>query len=278
MKHDLYTDVEESVRESLFGFRRDRKVRGLRVDDHVWQYVSYGAGDRTILFLHGMGGAYDIWWQQLEAFADRFRVVSVTYPDVATLAGLRRGVLAILDAERVDRFGVVGTSLGGYFTQYLVDHDADRIDHAVLANTFPPNDVIAAENARTAAIAPYLPERLVMGVFRKRVAEGAVPAAGDSSLVRAYLYEQSYGLMSKAQFMARYQCVIEQFDPVELSMPVLIIESDNDPLVSRGLREKLRRTYPNAETHTFHKTGHFTYLNEPVAYTRVLAEFLERQD
>ncbi|NOY57102.1 MAG: alpha/beta hydrolase [Actinobacteria bacterium] len=278
MKQDLYAHVEEGVRESLSGFRRDRKVRGLRVDDHVWHYVSFGAGDQTILFLHGMGGAYDIWWQQLEAFADRFRVVSVTYPDVATLAGLRRGLLAILDAEGIDRFGVVGTSLGGYLAQYLVAHDADRIDRAVFANTFPPNDIIAAENVWTAAIASYLPERLVMGVFRKRVASGAVPAAGGSPLVRAYLYEQSRGLMSKAQFQARYRCVIDRFEPVEPPMPVLIIESDNDPLISRELREMLRRTYPKAETHTFHKTGHFTYLNEPVAYTRVLAEFLERQD
>ncbi|NIA24910.1 MAG: alpha/beta fold hydrolase [Gammaproteobacteria bacterium] len=278
MKQDLYAYVEEDVRESLFGFRRDRKVRRLRIDDHVWQYVSFGAGDQTILFLHGMGGAYDIWWQQLEAFAGRFHVVSVTYPDVATLAGLRRGLLAILDAERIDRFSVVGTSLGGYLAQYLVAHDADRIDRAVFANTFPPNDIISAENARTAAVSAYLPERLVMGVFRKRVASGAVPAAGGSPLVRAYLYEQSRGVMSKAQFLTRYQCVIDRFDPVEPPMPVLIIESDNDPLVSRELREMLRRTYPNAETYTFHKTGHFTYLNEPVAYTRVLAEFLERHD
>ena len=276
VKRDLYEGVEDSVRDSLAEFRGDRRLRGLRIDDQMWRYVSFGNGDRTVLFLHGMGGAYDIWWQQLEAVADQFRVVSVTYPAVASLAGLRRGVLAVLDAEGIDRVLVVGSSLGGYLAQYLVAHDGNRIDKAVFANTFPPNDLIATENARVAGVVPYVPEWLVMWAFRRNIMSGVVPAAGDSPIVRAFLLEQSYGLMSKAQFIARYRCVVDSFEPAVPSMPVLIIESDNDPLVSRELREMLRRTYPNAEVHTFHKTGHFTYLNEPLAYTRVLAEFFAR--
>jgi pimeloyl-ACP methyl ester carboxylesterase len=241
----------------------------------MWRYVSFGSGDEVLVFLHGMGGAYDIWWQQLEVLADRFRVVSFTYPAVPTLAGLRRGIMAILDAEEVGRFSAIGSSLGGYLAQYLVTTDGGRIDRAVFGNTFPPNDLIEARNGGTAAIGRLFPERVVMYGFRRNLATSVVPSAGGSPLVRAYLFEQSYGQMSKAQFLARYRCVIDPFDPAEPSMPHLIIESDNDPLVPRELREMLRRTYPSAEVHTFHHTGHFTYLNAPHDYTGVLARFLE---
>jgi len=269
----LYADVPEYG--SLARFRAERKLRGLRVDDDVWWYVSFGSGERTLVFLHGMAGAYDIWWQQLESFADRFRVVSFTYPATPTLAGLRRGIMAVLDAEEVGRFSVVGSSLGGYLAQYMVSADDGRIDRAVFGNTFPPNDLIEARNGRTAAIGRLLPERVVMYGFRRNVVTSVIPASGGSALLRAYLFEQSYGQMSKAQFLARYRCVVDPFDPRELSIPHLIIESDNDPLVSRDLREMLRRTYPNATAHTFHDAGHFTYLNEPGPYTDVLRSFLE---
>ncbi len=269
----LYADVPEY--RSLARFREEQKLRGLRVDDYVWRYVSFGSGDRTLVFLHGMAGAYDIWWQQLEAFADGFRVVSFTYPAVQTLAGLRRGIMAVLDAEEVGRFSVIGSSLGGYLAQYLVATDDGRIDRAVFGNTFPPNDLIEAQNGRTAAVGGLLPERIVMYGFRRSVTTSVIPAAGGSGLLRAYLLEQSSGQMSKAQFLARYRCVIDPFQAVDPPMPHLIIESDNDPLVSRELREMLRRTYPDAAVHTFHHTGHFTYLNAPGQYTDVLREFLE---
>lgn len=258
---------------SLAEFRTEHRLRGLRVGE-VWPYLSFGTGERAVVFLHGMAGAYDIWWQQLEALSDVFRVVSFTYPAVPDLAGLRRGIMAILDAENIDRFTVVGSSLGGYLAQYLVATDGGRIDRAVFGNTFPPNELLRAENGRRAALGRLLPEAVVMAAFRRNVAREIVPAAGGSPLVRAYLFEQSRE-MSKAQFLARYRCVIDPFEPVEPAIPHLIIESDNDPLISRELRERLRRAYPRAAVHTFHNTGHFTYLNEPDAYTGVLAEFLE---
>jgi maspardin len=271
----LYADVPDDVRGSLARFRQERKLRRLRVDELVWSYVSFGFGERAVVFLHGMAGAYDIWWQQLEALADRYRVLSLTYPPVPTLSGLRRGVLAVVDAEGIDRFSTVGSSLGGYLAQYLVAHDTGRIDRAVFGNTFPPNDMILRENARTAAIGRMAPERLVMHGFRRSVDANVVPAAGGSPLVRAFMYEQSHGMMSKAQFLARYRCVVDRFEPTRPTVPVLIIESDNDPLVNGALRGMLRQTYPSARVHTFHRTGHFTYLNEPGDYTRVLAGFLD---
>ncbi len=269
-----YANVSSETRDSLARFRSRRKVRKLRVDGRIWPYVSYGSGEGALLFLHGMAGSYDIWWQQLESFSSDYRVVSVTYPAVANLSGLRRGIIAILDAEGIDRVSVVGSSLGGYLTQYLVGTDGARIDKAVFGNTFPPNDILEAANEKTAAVGRVMPEWVVMVGFRRNIAQVVVPASGDSPLVRAYLTEQSHGHMSKAQFLARYECVIDGFEAPRPSMPHLIIESDNDPLVSRELRDMLRRTYPGAAVHTFHNTGHFTYLNDPTSYTRVLSEFL----
>jgi maspardin len=93
------------------------------------------------------------------------------------------------------------------------------------------------------------------------------------------MLEQSYGMMTKAQFVSRFNCVIDSFTPADIKsfgIPVLIIEADNDPLVEKPLREMLKKTYPGATVKTLHAVGHFPYLNEPDRYNQILMGFLSR--
>ncbi|NOZ28900.1 MAG: alpha/beta hydrolase [Chloroflexi bacterium] len=276
----LYARVDEATRCSLQTFRRDHPPRTLEVDGQIWEYVVLGEGERTILYLHGMAGAYDIWWQQMLALAPRWRQVAVTYPPVDHLHGLERGLLAILEQEGIARVNVVGSSLGGYLAQYLVAHHPQIIERAVFANTFPPSEQIAQSTRGIGRFLPYLPEWVIMRMLRRNIAQNIYPASGHSELVAAFLLEQAHGKMSKAQFVSRYRCVIQPFTPPApeaLETPILIIEADNDPLVGEPLREQLKATYPSASVHTLHGAGHFPYLNEPEAYTRILEQFLSER-
>lgn len=133
----LYAKVPEEQRLSFKTFRLENNLRHTTVNGIVWRYLTTGAGSKTIVFLHGMGGGYDIWWQQINCFKTGYRVISMTYPPAQNLADLSTGISAILDEERIDKTHIVGSSLGGYFAQYLVKHFPDRIDKAVFANTLP---------------------------------------------------------------------------------------------------------------------------------------------
>ena len=273
---EVYAKVDAAEVQSLSTFRSENPPKTIEVNGMSWEYVSIGTGEETILFLHGMTGAYDIWWHQLDALQADYRVIAVTYPAVDSLAEMETGVLSILDAEGVDKFSVVGTSLGGYFAQYLVAHHPTRILRAVFSNTFPPNDLIAEKNKTIGAALPFLPEWLVIDVLRGSFASSVYPASGNDELTLAFLNEISYGRMRKAQVVGRFHGVVEKFDAPDLEMlniPVLIIEADNDPLVELVLREQLKELYPSAEVHTFSGVGHFPYLNRPEEYTALLLEF-----
>ena len=205
-------------------------------------------------------------------------MISLTYPPVDSLEEMSRGVMAILEQEGVQKVNVVGSSLGGYLAQYLVAEYPEIINKAVFANTFPPNDLIAEKNRTIGAALPYLPEWLVIKVLRGSFRDSVYPASGRDELTLAYMLEQSYGRMSKAQVVSRFHAVIDPFIPADLEalgIPVLIIESDNDPLVEETLREMLKDTYPSAEVVTLHNVGHFPYLNQPEEYTRILRSFFE---
>jgi len=277
----LSTEVDTDVRQSLLNFRTAYPPQHVLVQGQSWEYIVLGEGPETILFLHGMTGAYDIWWQQMQALAPEYRVISLTYPPVDTLVGMSRGMLAVLDAAGVQQVTIVGSSLGGYLAQYLIATHPERVQRAVFANTFPPNELLAARNGGLIKILPFLPNWLVMRVFRNSFVNNIYPAAGYSQLVLAYMLEQVAGRMSKAQVMARAKVVIEPFappDPASLGIPVLIIEADNDPLVEQALRAQLKATYPAAAVHTLHAVGHFPYLNEGDRYTALLLQFLRTGD
>ncbi len=273
---EVYAKADAVEVESLSTFRSANLPKTIDVNGTDWEYVSMGEGDETILFLHGMTGAYDIWWHQLNALQADYRVIAVTYPAVDTLAEMEEGVLTILEVEGVDKFNVVGTSLGGYFAQYLVAHQSDRILRAVFSNTFPPNDLIAEKNKTIGAALPFLPEWLVVDVLRGSFASSVYPASGNDELTLAFLNEISYGRMRKAQVVGRFHGVVEKFDAPDLrslNIPALIIEADNDPLVELTLREQLKEIYPSAEVYIFSGVGHFPYLNRSTEYTKLLTEF-----
>lgn len=273
---ELYAKVDSDTIASLQSFRAAHPPRTMDVDGVKWEYASFGQGAETILFLHGMTGAYDIWWQQMEALQADYRVISVTYPPLDSLEELSTGVLGILDAEGVEAANVVGTSLGGYLTQYLVANHPDRVLSAVFSNTFPPNDLIAEKNKTIGTALPYLPEWLVIDVMRGSFAESVYPASGNDELTLAFLMEIGHGRMSKGQVLGRYRCVVDPFtapDPSALGIPVMLIEADNDPLVELTLREQLKAAYPTAVVHTLSGVGHFPYLKLPDEYTGFLREF-----
>ncbi len=270
----VFSRVDAKTAVSLQTFRQTHPPQTLEVDGEGWEYTAFGNGNESILFLHGMTGAYDIWWQVMENLAADYRVISVTYPPIDNLAGMAEGITAVLDAEEVNTVHLVGSSLGGYFTQYLVANFPERVETAVFANTFPPNEIIAEKNKTLGGLLPFIPEWAVMGVLKGSAEESLYQAAGNSELVRAYVLEQAFGRMSKTQFLARYHAVIDSFEAPVPTMPIMIIEADNDPLVEEALREMLKETYPEATVQTMHEVGHFPYLNEPDLYTKLLTEFL----
>jgi len=273
---NLYQKVDQHTRTSLARFRANTKKKSIDIDGNQWNYIHVGKGSESILFLHGMTGSYDIWWQQIQALSDTYRIISLTYPPISNLKELGEGVATILAKEGITKTHVIGSSLGGYFAQYLLSQKPSLIQKAIFSNTFPPNNIISEKNATIGKLLPFVPEWIVMKILQGNTEKAIYPAAGNSELVKAFILEQSYGMMSKKQFVSRFYCVIDKFTPADLTQlgkKVMIIEADNDPLVEAKLRTMLKSTYPNAAVKTLSNVGHFPYLNEPEVYTSIIRKF-----
>ncbi len=272
---------KDKAAQSLVEFRK-QPVKTVESDGVTWKYYSGGNGPETIVFAHGMGGSYDLWWQQIEHFAPHYRVISYTLPEeIDNLKDVAKGITAILKKENVDKFNIVGTSMGGYIAQYLIKTMPDRIDKAVFGNTFPPNHIIAKENERKSKLIKILPTYVIHLFGDKQLHEKLLPTTtGNKKLLEAFLRSLPF---SKKAFLGRYAVVIDYFDfdpnrePYK-KIPKLIIQSDNDPLITPELRKKLIEKYPDAEVYTFHKGGHLPYIAQADKYNEALENFLKKSD
>jgi maspardin len=273
----FYANVDADLRQSLLDFRAQHPAKTFVHNGITWHYATLGQGTTTALFLSGAAGAYDTWWQQLNALANELHLISISYPPVHSLEGLATGLEALLQQEGIENCHVVGTSFGGYLAQYLVSRNPDRIYSAVFGNTFVPTVPLL----RTAPILRFaiklLPITTLLSIFRLLARLWLIPAGGDDPLLAAYLFEYSHAGLTKDDFHARLSCSTQAFLPLQpdkLGFPILIIESDNDPIIRPEIRRALRELYPQAQRYTFKRGGHFLSLSQAKTFAEVLREFL----
>jgi pimeloyl-ACP methyl ester carboxylesterase len=202
-------------------------------------------------------------------------VLSLSYPSVKSLKELSEGILAILEKEKIQKVVVVGSSLGGYLAQYLAVHYPEKMIKVSLGNTFAPNTENKAKNETLVKVMQWLPEWLVIKTIRGKYNKEVIPAANNHPVTDAFLNELLGTEVTREIFTNRYYCVVDTFTAqIDSKIPLQIIETSNDPLVSKNLREALKANYPQAKVINLGNIGHFGYLNEPAEYNAVLEEFV----
>lgn len=110
--------------------------------------VEYGNKDNTstVVLLSSIATTHESWSKQIPELAKHHRVIAVDHrghggsdvaeatPGTATVKLLAQDILQALNREGVDRFSVVGLSLGGAIAQWLAAYSG-RVDKAVFACT-----------------------------------------------------------------------------------------------------------------------------------------------
>ena len=230
-----------------------------------------------MLVFPGALGVADWSGEVLSLLAAQRRVLVFDYGLERQAEPLFARVLASIGAEPVD---VLGFSIGGWLGQCLAARAPERVRKLVLAHSF----VLDPTDAWRFSLARFLWPMLPPPVFRAAATRRARAALAPLREARPEAFETAMRAVTaaliavdaKAKLVAQQQAVCDSlagFAPPPAE--VLIIDSDDDPVVPRAAQARLAATYPNAVHVTLANGGHSGALLDPEGFATAVDRFLQ---
>lgn len=242
----------------------------------------------VVVLLHGLGADAESWHFQYPVLIQAgFRPLAPDLPGFgrSTMSAQRWSVkrtasrlAAWLAALGIDRFALVGHSMGGAVAQELASICAERVEKLVLVNTF------AHLRIRFSGETRYLTRRFVTlnlkGLDQQaaQVAERVFPRE-DQAVWRELVVEKilqtsprvyRQAMLSLAVFDARRKAK-------QLSMPTLVVTSEEDTTILPSIQTELASRLPNARQVRIEQSGHAVLIDQADVFNQALLAFLREQ-
>lgn len=252
------------------------EIRGARL-----RVRSAGEGP-AVLLLHGWALDLDMWTPQLAALANRYRLIAFDRRGFGLSSGAPGIDDDLADIEEllaklsVERVAIVGMSQGARVALRWAIEKPAKTTSLVLDG--PPRDLLVTgrpqgeitlttyrELVRNQGIEAFRKEWLDHPLMRLHTHD-----ARTRSLVREMVdrYPGHDLLADDAPLVARIG------DLQRLDVPVLIVNGEYDSDMRIGAGTELARALPDARLAVIPGAGHLSNLDNPVAYNKVLGEFL----
>lgn len=268
--------------------RHDADLDGTRI-----HFIDMGSGTPVIL-VHGYADSTYSWHRNLEPLLEAgFRVILVDQPGlgrsgtpppsyVYTVENQAAAVPALADHLGLERFCLVGHSMGGGIALYLAVNRPERVlrtavidpacyeppGHGLTRLLAVPGVPALADTFKTR----YLVERSLQDVY---VHDDRV----DDILVDEYArpmnrkgYFATLGKLRKAYFSEAFRRMTERYGSLE--PPLLIIWGEEDTWVPPAFGTRLREAVPGSRLETIPESGHNPHQEAADAVNALLLEFL----
>ena len=240
-----------------------------------------------VLFVHGFPFDRTVWRHQL-ATLSRVRRIAADFRGVGdsgappgadgySLARYADDLVAVLDAVGVRQAVLCGVSMGGYVIFELLRRHPERVKALILADTKPEPDSAEAKRGREeltqvaqregqdAVIERLLPQLLaaatqatqpeVAGQVRKMAHRWSVP-----------------GLVGALRTLRDRPDSTDTLRGVRV--PTLVLVGSEDQIAPPDTARAMAQLIPGAQCHVVPAAGHIAPLEQPLATSRVVADFL----
>jgi len=271
-----------------------RYHRRIRVAGRQLSYVELGEGEEPpVVFVHGLGGNWQNWLENLPRVGQDRRVVAVDLPgfgdsempaDKISIGGYARWVEELCQRLELGPVVVVGSSMGGFIGAEMAISYPQRVERLVLtaaagissANLHRTPTLTVAR--MTTAFGTFTAARAPEIVTRPRLRHVALSPVvrHPSRLATDLLLEVMQG-SGKPGYVAALDALLS-YDfrdrLPEIGCPTLLIWGEEDILVPVADADEFERLIPDSTKVVLEETGHGPMFERPEAFNGVLLNFL----
>lgn len=253
----------------------------LELSTHRLHYRVDGDTGPWLVLCNSLGTDLHMWDAQAEALSTRFRVLrydrrghgqSTAAPGPYTLADLGGGVLALMDALKIERANFCGLSIGGLVGQWLGIHAPDRIERLVVCATAAKIGTAESWNQRIALVQDKGLTPLLGATADRWFTPDFIAANPDvvkDILARfAAVSAEGYAGCCAALAGADLRAQINR-----IGVPVLAISGDDDPVCTPDDLQAIADGVADGQ-HVSLPGRHIVNIESAEAFSAALADFL----
>jgi 2-hydroxy-6-oxonona-2,4-dienedioate hydrolase len=238
---------------------------------------------RSLVFVHGYLGGSAQWADQVEALSPSFNVITPDLPGYGLnhamqapeeIGAFADYVLAQVRGMGVERFDLVGHSMGGMIVQEMVARAPERVDRLVLYGT---------------GSVGLLPGRFeTIDESKRRVVADGVEATGrriSATWFVDYEAARNYPVCADLSVLASQQAALAGLSAMEswsgeaalgnIKSPTLVLWGDCDRTYLWSQQHKLWQGIEGARLGVIPGCAHAVHLEKPQLFNAMLADFLE---
>jgi pimeloyl-ACP methyl ester carboxylesterase len=247
-------------------------------DSVMIYYDTRGTGDRTLVFVHCWNCDRSYWSNQVDIFAENYRVVTVdlgghgqsgTGREDWTMASFGADVAAVLEKLDLSDVVIIGHSMGGPVAIEAARLQPERVVGIVGVDNFQNLASQLKKEQVDAFMSQVEPDYVAATV---KFVESMFPEDADSTLVARIAADMSAAPPEVGISALRNVLGYDYLDAVtKVRVPIRAISSDRYPTEVAGNKAAAA----SFELMLIEGTGHFPHLENPVEFNRRLIATLE---
>jgi pimeloyl-ACP methyl ester carboxylesterase len=258
-------------------------------------YVDIGSGDRPpIVFVHGLGGQWQNWLENIPRAAQERRVIALDLPGFGlspmplkeiTIPGYGRTVNALCDRLGLRVVELVGNSMGGFIAAEVAIQFPQRVDQLLLVSAagitsadLDRRPILTLGRIATALTNWSAPlDRKIASRAKARHLALAFVARHPSLLKADLAYEGFFKGTGKPGFTdALVACLGYDFRErlPEIRVPTLIVWGAQDSIIPVKDAREFESLISGSRKVVMADTGHISMAERPVAFNDLMMEFL----
>ncbi|HAP02238.1 MAG TPA: alpha/beta hydrolase [Bacteroidetes bacterium] len=244
-------------------------------EEGKFRYIEEGEGD-TLMLLHGLFGALSNFRYILDSFKGNFRVVipilPITEMDIhdASVRGLERYTHEFVQALSLDKFILLGNSLGGHIAQLYALAHPEKVRALILTGSSGLFESAMGSSFPKRGDYEFMKQRTEYTFYDPKTATKELV---DEVFEMVNNRGKAFRIISVAKSAMRENLATELHN---IKCPVCLIWGKNDNITPPFVAEEFQRLIPHADLFWMDKCGHAPMMEKPEEFNTLLEKFLNK--